>query len=435
MSNRGSGTTAWFCACAIAVTAWALVAASPSSVASGASRGEHWVSTWATAQQLTPIVNPTWVKPPPKADVHSPILPAPEHLKDETVRMIVRTTVGGAQVRLQLSNALGYAPIIIGSTHIAVQDRGSSIVAGTDRAVTFGGQGRVKIPPGAVMVSDPVDLPIRPLMRLAISLYVPGPVAQLTTHQLGLHTTYVSPGDASASQSLPGARENSSYFWLTGVDVKSGGSAQTIVAFGDSITDGYATTPNADRAWPSRLFERTRESPLGTGWSIVNLGISGNRVLHDGTGTNALARFDRDVLSRPGVRWIIFLEGINDISFPAIPGAPEEDRITAEDLIAGYRAFIENAHLHGIRIMGGTLLPWEGVWTFTSKGEAIRQQVNEWIRTGGAFDRVVDFDAVTRDPAHPTRLKPEYDSGDHVHPNDAGNHAMADAIDLSVFNR
>lgn len=285
------------------------------------------------------------------------------------------------------------------------------------------------------MVSDPVDLPIRPLMRLAISLYVPGPVAQLTTHQLGLHTTYVSPGDASASQSLPGARENSSYFWLTGVDVKSGGSAQTIVAFGDSITDGYATTPNADRAWPSRLFERTRESPLGTRWSIVNLGISGNRVLHDGTGTNALARFDRDVLSRPGVRWIIFLEGINDISFPAIPGAPEEDRITAEDLIAGYRAFIENAHLHGIRIMGGTLLPWEGVWTFTSKGEAIRQQVNEWIRTGGAFDRVVDFDAVTRDPAHPTRLKPEYDSGDHVHPNDAGNHAMADAIDLSVFNQ
>lgn len=430
-----SGSIAWFFARAVAVTAWALVAASPSSVASGASRGEHWVSTWATAQQLTPIVNPTWVKPPPKADAHSPILPAPEHLEDETVRMIVRTTVGGAQARLQLSNALGYAPITIGSTHMAVQDRGSSIVASTDRAVTFGGQGRVTIPPGAVIVSDPVDVPVRPLMRLAISLYIPGPVAQLTIHQLGLHTTYVSGGDASASQALPGARENNSYFWLTGVDVKSGGSAQTIVAFGDSITDGYATTPNADHAWPSRLFERIRAGPHGSQWAIVNLGISGNRVLHDGTGTNALARFDRDVLSRPGVRWIIFLEGINDISFPAIPGAPAEDRITAADLIAGYRAFIENAHLHGIRIMGGTLLPWEGVWTFTAQGEAIRQQVNEWIRTGGAFDRVVDFDAVTRDPAHPTRLKPAYDSGDHVHPNDAGNQAMADAIDLSAFNQ
>jgi len=394
---------------------------------------EHWVSTWATAQQLTPAMNPTWAKPPPKVDVQSPILPLPERIENQTIRMIVRTTVGGPQVRLQLSNAMGYAPIAIGSTHIALQDHGSSIVSGTDRAVTFGGQRRVRIPAGAVFVSDPVDLPVRPLTALAISLYAPGPLAQITAHQLGLHTTYVASGDVSASQSLPDAREYNSYLWLTGVEVKAAANVQTIVAFGDSITDGYATTPNADRAWPSRLFARARQSPLGTHWSVVNLGISGNRVLHDGSGTNALARFDRDVLGRPGVRWVIFLEGINDISFPAIPGAPEEDRITADDLIAGDRAFIEEAHLHGIKVIGATLLAWEGVWTFTAQGEAIRQQVNRWIRSSGAFDGVVDFDAVTRDPAHPTRLKPEFDSGDHVHPNDAGNSAMADAIDLSLF--
>ena len=396
--------------------------------------GEHWISTWATAQQLTPMVNPAWVKAPPKANERSPILPLPERLENQTVRMVVRTTVGGPQVRLQLSNALGYEPITIAATHIALEDKGSSIVSGSDRAVTFGGQGRVKIPPGALIVSDPVDLPVHPLTALAISLYVRGPVTQLTTHQLGLHTTYVASGDATASQSLPDARENNSYLWLTGVEVKATSSERTIVAFGDSITDGYATTPNADRAWPSRLFERTLEGTVGPHWAIVNLGISGNRVLHDGTGTNALARFDRDVLSRSGVRWIIFLEGINDISFPAIPGAPEEDRITAEDLIAGYRLFIAKAHLHGIRIIGATLLPWEGVWTFTAKGEAIRQQVNGWIRTGKAFDRVVDFDAVTRDAAHPTRLRPDFDSGDHVHPNDAGNRAMADAIDLTALD-
>lgn len=396
--------------------------------------GEHWISTWATAQQLTPMVNPTWVKAPPQADVHSPILPLPEQIENQTVRMIVRTTVGGAQVRLQFSNALGYEPITIGSTHIAIEGKGSSILSGTDRAVTFGGQGRVKIPPGALIVSDPVDLPVHPLTALAISLYVRGPVAQLTTHQLGLHTTYVASGDESAAPTLPEARECNSYLWLTGVDVRAAAGVRTIVAFGDSITDGYATTPNADRAWPSRLFERAPETPLGRRMAVVNLGISGNRVLHDGTGTNALARFDRDVLSRPGVRGIIFLEGINDISFPAIPGAPEEDRIRAEDLIAGYRIFIAKAHLHGIRIIGATLLPWEGVWTFTAKGEAIRQQVNGWIRTSKAFDGVVDFDAVTRDPAHPTRLKPDFDSGDHVHPNDAGNRAMADAIDLTALD-
>jgi lysophospholipase L1-like esterase len=399
---------------------------------------EHWVSTWASAQQLAPLVNP-WVPPPgadaPGADEHSPILPSPERLENQTVRMLVRTSVGGRRMRVQLSNALGNASVTIGSTHVAVQSQGSGIRAGTDRAVTFGGRAELRIPAGAIIVSDPIDLAVQPLTMLAVSLYIPGEVAQLTKHPLGLHTTYIASGDLSGAASLPSASECNSYFWLAGIEVIAPARTQTIVAFGDSITDGYATTPNADRAWPSKLFERSRALHTAAASAIVNVGFSGNRVLHDDLGTSALARFDRDVLSRPGVRWIIFLEGINDISFPASPGEPEGDHIIAEDLIAGYREFIDKAHLHGISVLGATLLPWEGDWTFTPRGEVIRQQVNQWIRTSREFDRIVDFDAVARDPAHPTRLKPEFDSGDHIHPNDAGNQAMADAIDLSTFQQ
>ena len=430
--RRTHGPSVW----ALALEgAFAVLAAEQSPAASPPPEGIGWISTWSTAEQLTPEVTPPWVRPPPKADAHSPILPLPEKLADQTVRMVARTTIGGDQVRVQLSNAQGYAPITIGSAHMALHDHGSSIVADTDRVVTFGGRSTIQIPPGAIVVSDPISLKIASMTTLAISLYVPGQVTQLTTHQLGLHTSYVVTGDATAAPALHNASENSSYFWLTGIEVIAPLRSQLILAFGDSITDGYATAPNADRAWPSQLYERIRATPGGNLWAVANLGISGNRVLHDGIAASALARFDRDVLSRPGARWIVFLEGINDISFPAMPEAPQEDHISAEDLIAGYREFIDKAHIHGIKIMGGTLLPWEGVWTFTANGEAIRQRVNQWIRTSGAFDCIVDFDAVTRDPARPTRLRPEFDSGDHVHPNDAGNRAMADAIDLSVFKK
>ena len=412
-----------------------LVTATRSFAAQGPHQGEHWVSSWATAQQLTPVVNPSWAKPPPKVrEEHSPILPIPERIENQTVRMLIRTTIGGKQVRVQLSNAQGYDPVAIGSVHVALHGQGSGIVAGSDRTATFGGQARVELQPGAVIVSDPIDLAVPQLSTLAISLYVPEKVAQLTVHPLGLHTTYLAPGDLTSATSLAHARECNSYFWLTGVAVLAPGDTQAIAALGDSITDGYATTPNAEHAWPSVLFERSMARRPGGNRSVVNLGISGNRVLRDGSGTSALARFDRDILSRPGVRWIIFLEGINDISFPAIPGAPAGDHISAEDLIAGYRKLIEKAHLHGIKIVAGTILPWEGVWTYTPQGEAIRQRVNQWIRSGKAFDNTVDFDAVTRDPTHPTRLNPEFDSGDHVHPNDAGNRAMAEAIDLSFFD-
>jgi lysophospholipase L1-like esterase len=209
--------------------------------------------------------------------------------------------------------------------------------------------------------------------------------------------------------------------------------AATIVAFGDSITDGFSTTPDADKSWPSILAGRLAAQRGSAPRAVINMGISGNRVLREGAGSSALARFDRDVLSRPGVRWVLLLEGINDIGFSAIPGLPESEKATADDIIAGYRLLISRCRLHGIPVIGGTLTPFEGVNTWSEAGERMRQQVNEWIRTSGEFDAVVDFDAATRDPAMPTRLRREFDSGDHIHPNDAGNQAMAEAIPLKLF--
>ncbi|HEY6455512.1 MAG TPA: SGNH/GDSL hydrolase family protein [Steroidobacteraceae bacterium] len=209
--------------------------------------------------------------------------------------------------------------------------------------------------------------------------------------------------------------------------------ASTVAAFGDSITDGFGTSPDKDQAWPTLLDTRLRAAPRTARIGVVNLGISGNRVLHDTAGASALARFDRDVLALEGVGWVVLLEGINDISYSAIPGFPASERVSAQDLIAGYRMLIAKAHMHGLKMIGATILPYQGVWTYTAEGEAVRERVNEWIRTGGEFDATVDFDKATRDPANPKRLRAAFDSGDHVHPNDAGNQAMANAFNLSAF--
>jgi lysophospholipase L1-like esterase len=396
----------------------------------------HWVTTWATAQQLIPNL-PTPGPPPrsqaPPPAVKSPIAPVPAAIDSQTVRMIVHVSTGGSQVRVQLANSQGNSAVTIGEAHIARSGGGATIVTATDHALSFGGRPGVQIPAGAIVLSDPVVLPVSPATDLAVSLYVAGRPGALTTHPLGLHSTYILQGDMTAAPNPQPVSENLSYFWLADVDVLTGPGGAAIAAFGDSITDGFATTPNANLAWPALLYQRLRAGDLKSPFSVINLGISGNRVLHDGAGASALARFDRDILGRPQVKWVLLLEGINDISFPNVPGAAASDRISAEDLIAGYRMLIAEAHLHGIRILGGTLLPWEGVWTFSAAAEQIRIKVNEWIRSGGAFDGVVDFDAATRDPAHPSRLLPQFDSGDHVHPNDAGNRAMAEAIDLKYF--
>jgi len=396
---------------------------------------EHWVATWATAQAFAPV--PPFGAPPPRPQAAparpSPIGQIPETFKNQTVRMVVRTSIGGRRVRVQLSNALGNPALTIGAAHVALRQNDAAIVSTSDRALTFGGRASFTIPPGALVVSDPVDLDVPKFTDLAISLYLPEDTGPPTVHPLGLHTTYIATGDVTADATLNPSITTTAYFWLSGVDVLAPSSASAIVAFGDSITDGFATTANKDQAWPTLLASRLASGKSTAMLGVLNLGISGNRVLRDVAGTNALARFDRDVLARAGVHWMILLEGINDITFSAIPGIPPGQAVTAEDLIWGYRQIIESAHLHGIKVAGATILPVEGVATYTESGEAVRQAVNQWIRTSGAFDAIIDFDALTRDPEHPKRLRSEFDSGDHVHPNDAGNHAMADVIDLSAF--
>ncbi|RYD67888.1 MAG: SGNH/GDSL hydrolase family protein [Sphingomonadales bacterium] len=311
----------------------------------------------------------------------------------------------------------------------------SAIVAGTSRALSFSGQGSVTIQPGAVAISDPVALDVAAFELLAVSIHLPDDTAVNTLHPLGLRTTYVAKGERTSDANLSGAETNRSYFWLSGVAVQAEAKAGTIVAFGDSITDGYGTTPDTGRAWPDLLADRLQRDASTRHLSVVNMGISGNRVRRDGAGLSALARFDRDVLARPGVRWVILLEGINDINFAAIPGIPASEAVTADDLIAAYVQFIDRAHLHGIKVMGGTIAPTEGTWLYSDKTEALRQAVNRWIRTSGRFDAVVDFDAAVRDPARPARLNPPFNPGDHVHPKDAGNAAMAEAIDIARFLR
>jgi lysophospholipase L1-like esterase len=257
----------------------------------------------------------------------------------------------------------------------------------------------------------------------------------VTTHQLGLNTTYVVNGNVTAAPTLADAATNRSYFWLTGVEVLARANTGTIVAFGDSITDGFPSTPDEHRAWPALLAAKLNGGRRARAWGVVNAGIAGNRVRRDLVGASAHARFDRDVLARAGVAWVLLFEGINDINFSALPGVPASQSTTAEQLIEALQQLVDRAHAHGIKVMGGTLMPMGGLWLHNAETEAMRQAVNAWIRTGGAFDAVVDFDAVTRNPSDPTRLRPEFDSGDHIHPNDAGNAAMADAINPSVFAR
>lgn len=400
---------------------------------------DRWISAWGTAQQLAPMPPPrpageTRPAPPPPA-VPSPILPTPERLINQTVRMVVRPTVKGSVWRVQFSNASGGEPLRIGRAAIAKSLQAGAIRPGTSQALSFAGQAAVTIQPGAVVFSDPVRIDVAALELLAVSIHLPDDVAVNTLHPLGLRTTYLAKGERTGDTVLVGADTNRSYFWLSGLAVQADAGAGTIVAFGDSITDGYGTTPDAGRAWPDLLAERLRADARTRHWSVINMGISGNRVRRDGAGLSALARFDRDVLARPGVRWVILLEGINDINFAAIPGMPASEAVTADDLIAAYTQFIDRAHLHGIKVMGATIAPTEGTWLYSAKTEALRQAVNQWIRSGAKFDALVDFDAVLRDPARPTRLNPAYDPGDNVHPNDAGNAAMARAIDLARFRR
>jgi lysophospholipase L1-like esterase len=389
---------------------------------------DNWVTTWTTAQQL---VAPTGPRPARQSGPEASKLPA--SLTDQTVRMVAHVSLGGPRVRVELSNMLNAQPLELGAAHIAVAKAGGEIVDGTDRVLKFGGSATFTIPPGAVAVSDPVDLQVAPLSDVAVSLYLPRDTGTPASHTVGLHTAYIAKGNVAGLPAMPEPATMFAYAWLAGIDVPEPRDAYTVVALGDSITDGFATTRDANMAWPALLANRLKETKSTQHVAVVNQGISGNQVLRDGAGISALARLDRDVLTRPGVKWVILLEGINDINIRTRPGGANP--LTAEELIGGYRQIIERCHAQGIRLMGATLTPSEGVPTFSGSGEEVRVAVNAWIRAKGNFDALVDFDAVLRDAQHPAKLKSEGDSGDHIHPNDAGNQMMADAFDLGVFKQ
>jgi lysophospholipase L1-like esterase len=391
---------------------------------------EHWVATWATAQTLA---RPAAAPAQPPAGPPTPQSINRFGFQNQTVRMIIRTSIPGRRVRITLSNAFGAEPVVVGAAHIGVQSKESEIVSGTDRALTFNGKPGCTIPPGAVILSDPADLNVPQTAHLAVSLYFPQATGAPTMHATALHNTYISrEGDATASAAIADPIVTQSYYYLDSVDVLAPSNAALLVAFGDSITDGARSTNETDHSWPALLAIRLAKDKKTAHIAVANMGIGGNRVLRDGTGANALARLDRDVISQPGVKWLMVLEGINDIGRGATD--PREP-VSAEELIAAHKQIIERAHMHGIKVIGCTLTPYEGAGYARESGEAIREALNQWIRTSGAYDAVVDFEAAVRDPQNPKRLRPEFDPGDHLHPNDNGYQAMADAVDLKIFTK
>jgi lysophospholipase L1-like esterase len=330
---------------------------------------------------------------------------------------------------VELSNHFGSQKLKIGEAHLALHDKGAAIVPGSDRILTFSGLAAASIPAGASLLSDPVDLAVPALGDLVISVFLPEDSGPPTQHGTGLHTTYISgQGNFAGEPTFNAERTTSAWYFLSGVHVIAPAETGLIVAFGDSITNGASSTNDTNSDWPSQLARRLREA--GMNWAVVNQGISGNRVLGDGAGVSVLARFDRDVLSQPGVKYMIFMEAINDIGIASRPGG---DPVTAEEIIAIYKQMIEQAHLRGIKVIGATLTPFEGAGYYSEPGEAIRSAVNQWLRTTGLTDGTIDFDAATRDVNNPKRLRSDFTIRDFLHPNDVGYGAMADAIDLSIF--
>jgi lysophospholipase L1-like esterase len=393
---------------------------------------EHWVATWAASPIATNIPAAPAKPVAAGAPAAAPAKPGPAPLRNfdnQTIRMVVNTSIGGRSVRVELANTFGIDPLKIGSADIALRDHDSAIVPASDRKLTFSGLSSATIPRGASMISDPVDLAVPAAGDLVVSVYVPGDTGPPTQHATGLHTTYISSaGDFTGLPDFTPARTSNSWYFLSGVDVLAPADAGVIVAFGDSITDGATSTNDADAAWPSVLARRLQDA--GSSLAVVNEGISGNRVLGDGAGVSMLARFERDVLAQPGIKYLVFMEAINDIGGASRAGATP---VTSEEIIAVYKQMIARAHMHGIKVIGATLTPYEGASYYSEPGEVIRAAVNQWIRTTGMLDGVVDFDLVTRDPAHPGKFRPGFNIRDNLHPNDAGYKAMADSIDLSLF--
>jgi lysophospholipase L1-like esterase len=395
--------------------------------ASYAAAAPHWVATWGAS-------------PAPQLPDESQMRSAKLVFDNQTLREIIHTSMGSDTVRVRISNAFGKQTVEIGAVHIALRGKDSGIAGGSDRALTFSGRSSVSIPPNALVLSDPVKLNVPAGGDLAVSIFIPQPTVGAGIHYSAQQTSYIGKGDLTGSASFPGGSTITSWVFLTSVDVLAPESAGAVVAFGDSITDGARSTVDANHRWPDILATRLQARHGGSKLGVLDAGIGGNRILHDGTlnvrfGVNALARFDRDVLAQSGVKYLIVLEGINDLGH-ATPTSLTSEAVTAEDMIAGLKQLIARAHEHGIKIFGATLTPFEGCpfpGYFTPEKEVKRKTVNEWIRNGKAFDGVVDFDKAVRDPKNPDHMLPAYDGGDHLHPGDAGYKAMGEAIDLSLF--
>ncbi len=375
----------------------------------------QWVGTWATAPMLAEG----------GYDVHP--------FSDTTLREILHISVGGARIRVRFTNAFGTDPLTISDAHVVVSAGNAAIQPGIDHAITFGGAASVNIPPGAELFSDPVALAVAPLSDLAVSFYLPSQIMRAETyHAVADQDNFIAHGNMSTAADLPDATKITSWYFLDGVDVLAVDDSGVIVTLGDSITDGVLATQNANHRWPDVLAARLHDDPKLKNVSVLNVGISGNRVLNEGDGPSALSRLDRDVLSQSGVRYVIVLESINDIGRLAGPDAPW-DEITIEQLEFGLKQIADEAHEHGIKAIGATLTPYGGASYYSEKGEQVREAVNDWIRHSGVFDGVADFDKATRDPVNPIQFNADYDSGDHLHPKDAGYKAMGEAIDLTLF--
>lgn len=387
----------------------------------------HWYASWTASPFDGAGLPPTL------------FAPSTDAVANQTIRQRITISRGGSQLRVRFSNEYGKTPLHIGAASVGYVSSGRMVRV----PLTFGGADSISAFAGAPIVSDPVAANVPDGTDIDVSLYLPDRTPVETIHLLGLQQSALSgPGNFVMSDSLPDAtsfdmlekmsgRRYPARFFLSEVDVAGAKPIRTVVAFGDSITDGMGSTPDTNRRWPDDLARRIVKAKLGL--AVVNQGIGGNQVLARGMGDSALARFDRDALALPGVSTIIIMEGINDIGFSGnlIPGLSRNDIIPAEEIIQGYRQLIARAHMHGVRIIGATMTAFAGSPAFKLEKEAVRQAVNGWIRTSSAFDAVVDFDAVTRDPEKPDQLKNEFDGGDHIHLSDAGYEAMASAIDLS----
>jgi lysophospholipase L1-like esterase len=404
------------------VAAWLVVLAALSAVSgcatnSGATPDHNWIAVWG-ASPVAPI--------------------SAQGFDNQTLRLIVRPSLDGESLRVRIANTFGTQALKIGGASVALQKSDAAVVVESLRTLTFDGQSTVSIPPGALVVSDPVALSVPRQQNLAVSIFLPTNAGPATAHPGANQNSYVSvPGNfVTSNDAAVFTTTTPSWPYLVGVEMRPATATRAIVTFGDSITDGFKSTVNANRRWPDYLA--TRLQAAGSQIAVVNQGISGNRILHDAAaaqprfGANALSRFDRDVLSISGATHVVILIGINDIGMGSITRTPAE-AVSAEEIISGLKQLAIRAHARGLKVIGATLTPFGQAVYFTEEGEKKRQAVNEWIRKAREYDSVIDFDSAVRDPTNPRQLKAAYDSGDHLHPSDAGYEAMANSVDLTVF--